>query len=314
MGRFIFKRFMQTIFILLLVSVLAFALIQFIPGDPVYIMLGENISKEYHDTVYNKMGLDKPLIQQYFSWLGKMLHGDMGYSYHFNKNVNELIASRLPVTLILGVVSAVVSIVLGILFGAITAVKRGTLTDTVITVLANIGLATPNFWIAVLLVLIFSIQLKWLPSFGFTLPWVDFGKSIRQMILPVICMSLGGVASYTRQMRSSMLEVIHQDYVRTARSKGLPEGKVLWRYAIKNSLIPILTMAGTTLRGCIGGSAIVETMFNIVGMGQIMVIAINFCDYQLLQSGLLFMAAITCLCNLLVDIAYAYADPRIRLE
>ncbi|MCI9141360.1 MAG: ABC transporter permease [Lachnospiraceae bacterium] len=314
MGRFIFKRFLQTVLILLLVSVLAFALIQFIPGDPVYIMLGENISKEYHDTVYKNMGLDKPLIQQYFSWLGKMLRGDMGYSYHFNKNVNELIASRLPVTLILGVVSAVVSIVLGILFGAITAVKRGTLTDTVITVLANIGLATPNFWIAVLLVLVFSIQLKWLPSYGFTLPWVDFGKSIRQMILPVICMSLGGVASYTRQMRSSMLEVIHQDYVRTARSKGLPEGKVLWRYAIKNSLIPILTMAGTTLRGCIGGSAIVETMFNIVGMGQIMVIAINFCDYQLLQSSLLFMAAITCLCNLLVDIAYAYADPRIRLE
>lgn len=314
MGRFIFKRFLQTVLILLLVSVLAFALIQFIPGDPVYIMLGENISKEYHDTVYKNMGLDKPLIQQYFSWLGKMLRGDMGYSYHFNKNVNELIASRLPVTLILGVVSAVVSIVLGILFGAITAVKRGTLTDTVITVLANIGLATPNFWIAVLLVLVFSIQLKWLPSYGFTLPWMDFGKSIRQMILPVICMSLGGVASYTRQMRSSMLEVIHQDYVRTARSKGLPEGKVLWRYAIKNSLIPILTMAGTTLRGCIGGSAIVETMFNIVGMGQIMVIAINFCDYQLLQSSLLFMAAITCLCNLLVDIAYAYADPRIRLE
>ena len=314
MGRFIFKRFIQTLIILMLVSVLAFALIQFIPGDPVYVMLGENISKEYHDTVYSSMGLDKPLVQQYFSWLWKMLHGDMGYSYHFNKNVNELIASRLPVTLILGVISAIVSVVLGILFGAITAVKRGTLTDTVITVLANIGLATPSFWIAVLLVLVFSIHLKWLPSYGFTLPWVDFGKSVRQMILPVICMSLGGVASYTRQMRSSMLEVIHQDYVRTARSKGLPEGKVLWRYAIKNSLIPILTMAGTTLRGCIGGSAIVETMFNIVGMGQIMVIAINFCDYQLLQSGLLFMAAITCLCNLLVDIAYAYADPRIRLE
>lgn len=314
MGRFIFKRLVQTAVILLLVSVVAFSLIQFIPGDPVYIMLGENISKEYHDTVYKSMGLDQPLIQQYFRWLNNMLHGNMGYSYHFNQDVNTLIASRLPVTLTLGIVSAVISIVLGILFGTITAVKRGTVTDGIITVLANIGLATPSFWIAVLLVLIFSIQLRWLPSFGFTLPWVDLGKSIRQMILPVTCMSLGGVASYTRQMRSSMLEVIHQDYVRTARSKGLPERKVLWRYAIKNSLIPILTMAGTTLRGCIGGSAIIETMFNIVGMGQIMVIAINFCDYQLLQSSLFFMAAITCLCNLLIDIAYAYADPRIRLE
>ncbi len=314
MGRFIFKRLVQTAVILLLVSVVAFSLIQFIPGDPVYVMLGENIPKEYHDTVYRNMGLDQPLIQQYFRWLNNLLHGDMGYSYHFNQEVNALIASRLPVTLILGVLSALISIVFGILLGTITAVKRGTLTDNIITVLANIGLAVPSFWIAVLLVLIFSIRLRWLPSFGFTLPWVDFGKSVRQMILPVTCMSLGGVASYARQMRSSMLEVINQDYVRTARSKGLPEWKVLWRYAIKNSLIPILTMAGTTLRGCIGGSAIIETMFNIVGMGQIMVIAINFCDYQLLQSSLFFMAAITCLCNLLVDIAYAYADPRIRLE
>lgn len=314
MGRFILKRLWQTLIILLLVSVVAFMLIQFIPGDPVYVMLGENISKEYHDTVYESMGLNQPLTTQYFNWLGNMLRGDMGYSYHFRKNVNQLIASRLPVTLTLGIISAVVSVVLGVFFGAVTAVKRGTATDATLTVLANIGLATPSFWIAVLLVYIFSVKLGWLPAVGFTLPWVNLQKSIRQMILPVICMSMGGVASYTRQMRSSMLEVIHQDYVRTARSKGLPENKVIWRYAVKNSLIPILTMASTTLRGCIGGSAIIETMFNIVGMGQIMVIAINYCDYQLLQSSLFFMAGITCLCNLIVDIAYAYADPRIRLE
>lgn len=314
MGRFILKRLWQTLIILLLVSVIAFSLIQFIPGDPVYVMLGESITPEYHDTVYHNMGLDQPLTTQYFNWLKNMLHGDMGYSYHFRKNVNELIASRLPVTLTLGVISAILSIVLGVFFGALTAVKRGKAIDNVLTVLANIGLATPSFWIAVLLVLIFSVKLRWLPPAGFTLPWVNFSKSIRQMVLPVICMSMGGVASYTRQMRSSMLEVINQDYIRTARSKGLPESKVIWRYAIKNSLIPILTMAGNTLRSCIGGSAIIETMFNIVGMGQVMVIAINFCDYQLLQSSLLFMAGITCLCNLIIDIAYAYADPRIRLE
>lgn len=300
--------------VLMIVSVIAFSLIQFIPGDPVYVMLGENITKEYHDTVYESMGLNKPLAEQYFSWLKKFVTGDMGYSYHFRKNVNELILNRLPVTLILGVLSAIISVALGILFGTITAVKRGKWIDNVITVLANIGIATPGFWVAVLLVYIFSIKLRWLPSYGFTLPWVDLGKSLKQMVLPVICMSLGGVASYTRQMRSSMLEVINQDYIRTARSKGLEERKVLTRYAIKNSLIPILTMAGTTLRSCIGGSAIIETMFNIVGMGQVMVVAINYCDYQLLQSCLLFMAMITCLCNLVVDIAYAYADPRIRLE
>lgn len=314
MLRFIIKRIWQTCIILVLVSVIAFSLIQFIPGDPVYVMLGENITQEYHDTVYHNMGLDQPVITQYFNWLKNMLHGDMGYSYHFRKNVNELIASRLPVTMTLGILSALVSIVLGVLFGTLTAVNRGKWIDNVLTVFANIGLATPSFWTAVLLVFVFCVKLHWLPAVGFTLPWVNFEKSLKQMILPVVCMSMGGVASYTRQMRSSMLEVINQDYIRTARSKGLPESKVIWRYAVKNSLIPILTMAGNTLRSCIGGSAIIETMFNIVGMGQIMVIAINFCDYQLLQSSLLFMAGITCLCNLIIDIAYAYADPRIRLE
>jgi peptide/nickel transport system permease protein len=314
MGRFLLKRLGQTVIILLLVSVIAFSLIQFLPGDPVSIMLGENITKEYHDQVYESMGLNKPVIVQYFTWLVNMFNGDLGYSYHFNMPVSKVLATRLPITLILGVFSAFISIILGIFFGIITAVKRGKLADSVITILANIGIAAPVFWLSAVVILIFSIKLRWLPSFGYTLPWVDFGKSMQQMVLPVFVMSLGGIASYTRQTRSSMLEVINQDYIRTARSKGLKESVVITRHAVKNGLIPILTLAGITLRGCIGGSPITETLFNIVGMGQVMVIAINYCDYQLLQSSLLLMSAITCICNLIVDIAYAYADPRIRLE
>ena len=314
MGRFLLKRFFQTVIILIVISVLAFSLVHMVPGDPVYQMLGTDISLEYHDQVYHSMGLDLPLGQQYVNWISNFFKGQMGYSYHFKQDVSEIISVRLPVTVILGVTSAIVSVILGLLFGIITAVKRGKPIDSVLTVLANIGIATPIFWLAVLLIFVFSVKLRLLPTSGYTLPWVDLGKSLKQSLLPVICMSVGGIASYTRQTRSSMLDVINQDYIRTARSKGLEEKKVIAGHAIKNALIPILTLIGLTLRNCIGGSSIIETVFNIKGLGSVMVTALNSRDYITLQSGIMFLALITCICNLLVDIAYAYADPRIRLE
>lgn len=314
MGTFVLKRLAQTAITLLIVSIISFSLIQFIPGDPVYTMLGTEITKEYHDQVYHSMGLDLPLHEQYLNWFTGLFRGDMGYSYYYRKDVSTLIASRLPITLTLGITSSVISIFIGVFFGIITATHRGKMLDTGVTMLANVGVAMPIFWLIAIAIYLFAMKWRLLPSYGFTLPWVNFSKSMRQMVLPVFCMSLGGIASYTRQMRSSMLEVINQDYIRTARSKGLTEGVVLRRHAVKNALIPILTLAGITMRNCIGGSAIVETMFNIVGMGQIMVKSINNCDYQLLQSCLFFMAAITCLCNLFVDLAYGFVDPRARLK
>ncbi len=314
MGRFLLKRLFQTLIILIIISIMAFSLMHIIPGDPVYSMLGTDITKEYHDQVYSEMGLDKPLAVQYFSWIGNFVQGKMGYSYHYKMDVKDIVKKRLPTTLILGLVSSVFSVILGILFGIITAVKRGKAIDSILTVLANIGIAMPIFWLAVLLIFIFSLKLKVLPSWGFTMPWEDFGKSVKQMIMPVICMSVGSVASYTRQTRSSMLEVIGQDYIRTARSKGLTENRVIMGHAVKNAMIPILTLIGMTIRNCIGGSSIIETVFNIVGMGSIMVDALTNRDYITLQSGIIFLSLITCVCNLLVDIAYAYADPRIRLE
>ena len=314
MGRFLLKRLFQTVIILLIISVIAFSIIHIIPGDPVYAMLGTDITQEYHDQVYQDMGLDKPLVIQYTSWLFKFIKGDMGYSFYFRQDVAEVVAHRLPVTLYLGIVSALLSVVIGILLGVVTAVKRGKVIDSVLTVFANIGLATPIFWLGVMLVLVFSLKLEWLPAYGFTLPWENLEMSLKQMVLPVICLSVGGVAIYTRQMRSSMLEVIGQDYIRTARSKGLKEGNIISRHAVKNALIPILTIIGLTLRNSIGGSAIIETVFNIAGMGKVMVTSLANRDFTTLQSGLLFLSAITCICNLLVDIAYAYADPRIRLE
>jgi len=314
MGRYILKRLFETVIILLIISVIAFAIIHLIPGDPVYVMLGTDISQEFHDQVYHEMGLDRSLLGQYFYWLGNFVTGDFGHSYYFKQDVSEVVAIRLPVTLYLGLISAVLSVIIGIFCGVVTAVKRGTFTDNVLTVLANIGIAMPSFWLAMLLIWLFGIKLKILPTHDFVMPSVDLALSLKQMVMPVICMSVGGIASYTRQTRSSMLEVISQDYIRTARSKGLAEKRIIWKHAIKNALIPVLTLIGMTLRACIGGSAIVETIFNINGLGRVMVVALNNRDYTTLQTGLVLLALITCLCNLAVDIAYAYVDPRIRLK
>lgn len=314
MYKYIGKRILQMFLALFLISVFVFALLQMIPGDPVYAMLGDEISIERHDQVYREMRLDRPLPEQYAVWMKGFIGGDMGYSFSYRKPVAELVAARLPTTMYLGVLSSLVSVALGVLFGAATAVKRGTWVDNVVTVISNIGLATPIFWLGILLVLVFSLKLGWLPSNGFTFPWEDFGLSVQQTIMPVICMSIGGVASYTRQTRSSMLEVIRQDYIRTARSKGLPEGRVIWKHALKNALIPILTLIAVTLRNTIAGTAVVENVFNINGMGSLMVQCITKRDFQLVQACILLLSAVTCVCNLLVDIAYAYVDPRIRLK
>lgn len=314
MGRYIIKRLFETVIILLIIAVIAFSIIHLIPGDPIYSMLGTDITQEYHDQVAHEMGLDRPLLSQFFFWLGNFCKGELGYSYYYKQPVATVVANRLPITLYLGLISAVLSVILGILSGVITAVKRGKLADSILTVLANIGIAMPSFWLAVLLIWFFGLKLKILPTHSFVLPWVDLKLSLKQGILPVICMSVGGIASYTRQTRSSMLEVIGQDYIRTARSKGLGEGRIVRRHAIKNALIPVLTLIGMTLRGCIGGSAIIETVFNINGLGRVMVAALTNRDYTTLQTGLVLLALITCLCNLAVDIAYAYVDPRIRLK
>ena len=314
MYKYIGKRILQMVIALFLISIFVFALLHMIPGDPVYAMLGDEISIERHDQVYSEMGLDKPLLQQYVEWIGNFLQGNMGYSFSYRKDVSELVAMRLPTTMYLGIISSVFSVAIGVLFGTLTAVKRGTWIDNIITVVSNIGLATPVFWFGILLVFIFSLTLDILPSNGFVFPWEDLGLSIQQTIMPVVCMSIGGVASYTRQTRSSMLEVIRQDYIRTARSKGLPEGRIIWKHALKNAMIPILTLIAVTLRNTIAGAAIIENVFNINGMGNLMVQCITKRDFQLVQACILLLSAVTCVCNLLIDNAYAYVDPRIRLK
>lgn len=314
MGSYILKRIWQMVLILFLISIAIFLLVSFLPGDPVYAMLGEEVSEAEYQRVYLELGLDKPIIVRYFSWLLGALHGDFGQSIQFHKATIEVIKERIPITLYLAIHAFLISIPLGIFFGVITAVFRGRKIDTIVTFLANLTACLPQFWVGLLMMYVFSLKLGWLPSYGFTWIWEDFQTGTRQLVLPLFCLSLGGIASVTRQTRSSMLEVIRQDYVRTARSKGLAGKKIIFIHALKNALIPVITILGMRLGTLIAGSMFVESVFSIPGMGSLLVKAITAKDIPVVQACVLIIAFVSCAINLITDILYAVVDPRIRLE
>ncbi|PNV60463.1 peptide ABC transporter [Clostridium sp. chh4-2] len=314
MGHYIVKRVGQMAVILLLISIFVFLLMSFIPGDPVYAMMGEEVSQEEYDRVYHELELDKPVMVRYVSWLTKAFRGNLGQSTQFHKPTVDVLSERVPVTLYLSFIAFIISVPLGILFGVISAVFRGKAADNVVTLLANITACLPQFWIGVLVMYVFSLKLGWLPSYGFTFPWDDFSASMRQTAMPLFCLALGGIATTTRQTRSSMLEVIRQDYVRTARSKGLTEKKVIFVHALKNGLIPVITILGMRLGAMLGGSMFVESVFSIPGMGSLFVKAITSRDMPVVQACVLITAVVACAVNLLTDILYAVVDPRIRVE
>lgn len=314
MGRYILKRLGQTAVVLLILSFLVFMMVSMLPGDPVYAMLGGEISQETYDRWYYALNLDKPVVVRYFLWLWDAVRLNFGTSASYHMNVVDVLAERIPTTLYFSLLSFFISIPLGILLGVISAVYRGKKVDTIVTMAANVTCCLPQFWLSVLFLYIFSMSLGWLPSYGFTSPFVDFTKSIRQTIMPLTCLTLGGIASITRQTRSSMLEVIRQDYVRTARSKGLAERKIIYLHALKNALIPVITLMGLRLGMLIGGSMFVESVFNIPGVGTLFVKAIQAQDIPLIQACVLMIALVSSVVNVITDIVYAVVDPRIRLE
>ncbi|MCD8329281.1 MAG: ABC transporter permease [Lachnospiraceae bacterium] len=313
MGKYLLKRLGQTVLVMFLVSTLVFFLVSMIPGDPVYAMLGEDITPEEYEVQYLKLGLDKPVAERYVDWLIGVLHGDFGSSTQYHTSVVSVLMERVPVTLYLAILSTLISFPIGILFGVLTAVKRGKAADTVVTLIANVCACLPQFWIGIVLMYALALKTGLLPSSGFTWPWVDLGAHIRQLIMPLICLSLGSIAGVTRQTRSSMLEVIRQDYVRTARSKGLHENKVISVHVMKNGLIPIITMLGNRLAFMIGGSMFVEEVFNIPGMGSLFVKAVSGKDIQLIQACVLLTALVSCVAYIVTDIMYMVVDPRISL-
>jgi peptide/nickel transport system permease protein len=312
LSSFIARRVIQAIIVIFLVTIISFLLLHIIPGDPVIRILGMHASQAQIDQLRGELGLDKPIIVQYGNWIWNVFHGDLGKSYIYHEDVAILIRERFPITFYLTFLALTISTIIGIIAGVISGVKRGTFIDSFITLFANVGIAVPTFWLGILGIYLFGLKLGWLPVEGWTSPFVDFWQSTKQVIMPVIALSVPNIAIVARQTRSSMLETIHQDYIRTAFSKGLAQNVVFYKHALRNALIPVVTLVGVTLVFLIGGEVLTETVFNIPGIGRLLVRAALDNDYLIVQSVVLIIGVIVCFTNLFVDILYGWIDPRIR--
>jgi peptide/nickel transport system permease protein len=311
---FIIRRLIQTIVVLIIVSIISFFLLHLIPGDPVSAMLGLDATPQSVAQLRHELSLDKPLGVQYINWIWGVFHGDLGKSIIFREDVASLIGQRLPITAYLSFLALIISTVVGIWAGIIGAIRRGGFIDSMISLLANTGIAMPTFWLGILGIYVLGLKLDLLPIQGFTWPSVDLVKSIEQSIMPVFVLAVPGIAVLARQTRSSILEIIRQDYIRTAISKGLKERTVIYKHALKNALIPVVTLLGMQVRLFVGGAVLTETVFNIPGMGRLLVRASFDKDFLIVQGCTLIIGIVVCLSNLLVDLSYGWIDPRIRYE
>lgn len=316
MTTFILRRLVQSIIVFFLITILIFVVMRLLPGDPIYLIISKAASETATEMDLDKLrheyGLDKPMVVQYFDWIGGVFRGDLGVSILTNTDIRQQIFRRLPVTLHIGVLSLILSFLLGVPMGVIAAVRRGTWIDTVTTTLANIGITIPVFWLAIILAYVFALKLQWLPVVGYTSPFDNFWENTRQIIMPVFCLAVTTLAGVARQARSSMLEVMQQDYIRTAWSRGLTERGVIFRHGLKNGLIPIMVFLGLGISVIVGGSVLIETVFAIPGMGRMAVEAMGNSDYPVIQGVVLVFAIIVLLTNLLIDLSYGWLDPRVQ--
>ena len=301
---------------IILVSIATFLMLHFMVGDPLNVYIHnkqlEGMTEADRQMLRVEFGLNKPLVIQYLNWANGVLHGDLGTSWSFNMSVSTLVKQSLPITLYLSVLSLLLCVILGPVIGTICALKRGTWIDFILTIAANLGITIPSFWLGIVLIYILALKLGWLPTNGYTSPFNDFWLSTRQVIMPVICLALPPIAGLARQTRSAVLEVVHKDYVRTAWSKGMSERTIVIRHVIKNAFLPIITMIGMQVAMIFGGAVLIETVFNIPGMGRLLVNAVFSQDYQIVQGGTLIMATLVMITNIIVDISYGWIDPRIR--
>lgn len=314
---YIVRRLIQAVFVLIIVTILVFFVIRLLPGDPIIIYVAQSaqleaMPPEMVDQLRHKFGLDRPIIMQYFNWVGNAFQGDFGESIFYHEKVGKLMLERFPVTAHLGILALIVGTILGLLAGLLAAIRRGKWMDKIITPLTYVGITIPVFFAAILLIYTVGLRLDWLPISGYTSPFDDFWLSARQSIMPVFCLAVFSIAANARQLRSSMLEVIGQDYIRTAWSKGLCERTIIVKHALKNSLIPVITLIGLGVGMIFGGSVLVETIFAIPGVGRLLVSSILGQDYLVVQAITFVIAVIVLLVNLVVDISYGWLDPRIR--
>src|SRR3972149_4316717 len=291
---FLVRRFIQSIVVLFIVTILVFLAMRLLPGDPIRMIITasntESFTEEQIAQVRHEYGLDRSIVVQYFSWVGDILRGDLGDSILQKVPVSDEVFRRIPITFHLGVLAFIIGLLVGMPLGIISAVRRGTWLDSLVTTIANLGITVPSFWLGVLLIYAFAMHFRWLPVMGYTSPFTDFWLNTRELIMPVFCLALFPIASITRQTRSSMLEVMRQDYIRTAWSKGLKERGGIVKPALKNGLIPIVTLAGMGVPMIIGGAVLIETVFNIPGMGRLAVTSVLNQDYPYVQGVVLIVS------------------------
>ena len=314
MGRYVARRLGATVLVLFLVTLISFSIMHMVPGDPAVVMAGVGASADQVQRIREQFGLDAPFLVRLGRWYGGLLRGDLGQSILLGRSVAQAIAERLPATLALAAFAFGLTAVLGVVLGTIAAVRQHTWVDQVVMTIAVVGVSLPGFWLGLILIILFSVMLDWLPAGGY----VPFAQSpsawLRALVLPGASLALLQIGLLARITRSTVAETLRQDYVRTARAKGLPAWGVVGRHALGNATIPIMTVLGISVSLLLSGSVVVETVFSIPGLGRLMATAILARDYPVIQGGLLITALMFVGINLAVDLLYAWLDPRIRYD
>ena len=314
MTLYVLRRLLGIVPVLLLVALGSFLLVHLVPGDPAMVMLGSDATPQQIQMLKTQMGLDRSLPEQFVVWVREVLHGNLGESFFLGRPVTQALLERLPATMQLAVLALLFSLLIGIPAGILAAVRQNTWWDQAVMVTAMGGISIPSFWLGLALILVFSVQFGWLPSGGYTPLWEEFGRGLRTLILPAVSLGFMQAALIARMTRSSMLEVLRQDYVRTATAKGLTRWVVILRHALKNAMIPVITTIGTAFGVLLGGAVIVEIVFTYPGLGRLVVLAVQRRDYPLVQGALLLTSVIYVVVNLAVDLLYGIFDPRITYE
>ena len=314
MRNFVIRRVLATIPVALVVGTVVFFLSHLIPGDPARIMAGPEASQSDVDRITRSLGLDQPLPVQYITWLGNAVRGDLGVSFFQQEPVLATVLSRLEPTVTLAVLATLFSVSVGVPLGIIAARNRGSVLDRVVMAFAVAGISVPYFWLGLMLVALFAVQLGWLPAVGYQSPYKGDLSALRHLIMPVVALGFSASAFTARLTRTTMVQILEEDYVRTARAKGLSGSRVLFRHALPNSLILIITSLGLTFASLLSGAIITEVIFNIPGVGRLILEAIHRRDYPLIQGVILMIAIFNVCVNLIVDLLYGIVDPRISYD
>ncbi len=314
MSRYLLARLLSAIPVLFVVSVVSFLIIWLVPGDVASEIAGPDATPAELASIREDLGLDRPILERALIWYRNLLQGDLGQSYLLGRSVTDAVLERLPITLSLAGIALVLTIALGLLLGIIAAVRHNTLADQGAMTIALLGLSIPDFWFGIVLIFLFGVQLGWLPTGGYVSPSEDFAGWLRSMTLPALTLAFTQMGVVARMTRSSMLDVLGQDYIQTARAKGLRARAVIFKHALLNALVPVVTLIGVITGVLLGGAVVIETVYSLPGVGRLIIGAIQRRDYPIIQGGLLMTSATFVLVNVVVDILYGWLDPRVRHE